>query len=143
MAFCTTQHIIDSKGSDVIAQLTGDPAGATVDTAKVQAQINSFASKMEAAIRVQYPDQPFGDEQLYLRELNVEGAYLQLERNSPRGWTDDHIKRYEMLEKELDKIANGMKKLRSVSESEIKKSTDGFFSSKPRLFHRNSLAPEI
>lgn len=127
----------------MIAQLTGDPTGQSVDPAKVQLQINSFAAKMEAAIRMQYPDQPFGDEHLYLRELNVEGAYLQLERNSDRGWSEQYVKRYEMLEKELDKIAAGLKKLRSGSEAEIRKQTEGFFSSKPRLFHRNSLSPEI
>lgn len=143
MPFCSTEHILSAKGESKIAELTGDASGQEVDEEKVQEQIDNYGSIMESAIRRQYPDQPFGQEQRHLRSLNVQGAYLLLERESDRGWTEDHIKQYQMLEKELDKIADGLRKLDSPSSAEVKKKTDGFFSSNKRLFNRNCLAPEL
>jgi len=142
MSYCTIEHITARKGTRKVAELTGDPSGQAVDEAEVLSQIEDFAERMNSSIRVHYPDLPFGDDQLFLRGLNIEGAYLQLERDGDRGWTEDMRKEWKMLLDDLDGIAQGKKELRTLDSKSIKKKTDGFFTSNRRLFKRNSLSPE-
>jgi phage gp36-like protein len=139
MSYCTIQHITDRKGTRKIAELSGDNTGQAINEPRVQSQIDSFAERMNAALRHEYPKLGFGDEQLQLRDLNVEGAYLLLERDSDRGWTEEMIKQWKMLLDDLDKIADGRMKLQTLDDQSTKKKTDGYFSSNRRLFRRNSL----
>lgn len=136
MAYCTVQHIKDRKGEHKIAQLTGDATGGTVNEPTVEEAINSFAEKMDASIRKQHPGLPFDSSNKYLRDLNIEGAYLLLERDSERGWTDEYRSDWKLLESQLKDIATGLVELKTLEGEAL----EGFFSSKKRLFGRNSLS---
>jgi len=139
MPYCTEANITARKGTQRIAELTGDPSGATVDSAKVAAAIDEFAAKMDNAIRVEYPELPFDETNQYLNGLNVEGAYLLLERDKENGWSESQREEWKMLLDEIKMIAGGTVDLRTETDDEIEAQAEGTFSSNKRLFNRNSL----
>lgn len=143
MAYCTIEQLKERKGEKRIAELTGDPDGTTVSEAAANQALNEFAAKMDVSIRKQYPSLPFNEEHLYLNGLNIEGAYLILERDSQRGWTDHYRADWKLLLKELEAIAAGDVDLVDRTEEEAEEYEDGFFRSNRRLFGRNSLSPEL
>ena len=136
MTYCTQTDITDRKGTEKIAKLTGDPSGAEIDSAKVTSAIEEFASKIDAAVRKNYPDLPFDSTHKLLNGLNIEGAYLLLERDG-RGWTDDKREEWKMIMKQVDDIAKGIIDLRSETEEQEEAMTEGFFSSNSRVFGRS------
>jgi phage gp36-like protein len=142
MAYCTQTDITNRKGTKLIAELTGDPAGATINTGSVTLAINEMGEILDAAVRKRYPDLPFDSSNNLLKGLNVQGAYLILERDSRSGWDDDHREDWKLLMEQVRSIANGTLDLRTETEEQEEAAVEGFFSSKARLFGRNSLSGE-
>lgn len=139
MSYCTIADLTSRKGTRYIAQLTGDASGNTVDNTKAQLAIDTFAERMNTAIRRRYPDLPFDATNKYLNGLNVEGAYLLLNQDSPTGMDEGQRADWSNLLKELDRIGEGKVDLRSDTEDEEEAATKGFFTANKRLFNRNSL----
>jgi phage gp36-like protein len=142
MAYCTQAHITDRKSTELIAELTGDPNGVTISSAAVTQAINEMSALIDAAVRVRYPDLPFDATNALLNGLCITGAYLILERDSRNGWSDDHREDWKLVQKALEQIASGKMDLRTETETQEEELLKGFFSSKPRLFGRNSLSGE-
>lgn len=138
MAYCTEQDLVDRKSTRVIAQVTGDSDGATIDSDKVTEAIDDFSARMDNALRVNYPSLPFDETNNFLNRLNVDGAYLLLKRDTANGWSEDHRDDWKMLNKDLEQIAQG--KIDLISETEEELEARGTFTSNPRLFNRNSLS---
>ncbi|MDZ7802373.1 phage protein Gp36 family protein [Thiohalophilus sp.] len=137
MAYCNQQDIVDRKGSERLAELTGDSTGQSINAARVTKAINEFGNRIDNAVRVNYPKLPFDETNAFLNGLNIEGAYLILERDKELGWSEDQRADWKLLEKDLEKIAQGMYDLRTETEEEVE--AKGTFKSNPRLFNRNSL----
>lgn len=137
MGYCTQQDLEDRKSTRVIAELSGDPDGATVDAGKVNQAIEDFAARVDNALRVHYPDLPFDSDNKYLNRLNVDGAYLLLEKDTENGWSEDQRDDWKLLNQDLEMIAQGKIDLKSETEEEIE--ARGTFQTNPRLFGRNSL----
>lgn len=142
MTYCSKEDLTSRKSVERIAELTGDPEGTTVNEAAVALVIAEFGERLDAAIRVRYPSLPFDATNKYLNGLNVEGAYLLLERDSDTGWSDDQREDWKMLLDELKSIAGGKIDLRTETEEEEAAQVVGYFSTNPRLFGRNSLSGE-
>ncbi len=142
MAYCTQQDLEDRKGTEQIAQLTGDPTGQEVDAARVTLVINEFAARVDGALRRQYPEGTFDSSNALLNGLNVEGAFLLLAKDTELGWSEDHREDWKMLLKELDKIGDGTVDLRTETEEQEQEISEGYFSSRPRFFGRTSLSGE-
>ena len=139
MPYCTEAQIISRKGTELIAELTGDSAGETVNSATVALAINEMSARIDAAVRKVHPDLPFDETHAYLNGLCITGSYLILERDSSSGFTEDLLELWKVTQRELDAIAAGKIDLRSETEEEAEEMVVGSFSSKPRLFGRNSL----
>lgn len=139
-SYCSNQNIIDRKGLQRIAELTGDPQGETVNQARVTLVKEEFATRMNNAIRKSYPTLPFDETNAYLNGLNIEGAYLILERDKENGWSDDQRADWKLIMKDLEDIANGLMDLRTETDDEINEQAEGSFSTNGRLFNRNSLS---
>jgi phage gp36-like protein len=142
MAYCSQSDITNRKGTELIAELTGDPVGVTINADSVTLAINEMGEILDAAVRKKYPDLPFDSSNSLLKGLNVQGAYLILERDSRSGWSDDHREDWKLLMKQVEAIANGMLDLRTETEEQEEAAVEGYFSSKTRLFGRNSLSGE-
>lgn len=139
MAYCNQTDITDRKGTARIAELTGDPDGETINAPRVAKAIEGFASRMDNAIRRQYPTLPFDESNAYLNGLNIEGAYLILERDKENGWSEDQRAEWKMILKDLEDIAKGLMDLKTETAEEIEEQAEGSFSTNGRLFNRNSL----
>lgn len=142
MAYCTQTDIINRKGTALIAELTGDPAGVTINSSSVTDAINEISAILDAAVRRKYPDLPFDSSNSLLKGLNLQGAYLILERDSLTGWSDDHREDWKLLMKQVEAIANGTLDLRTETEEQEEASVAGYFSANRRVFHRNFLSGE-
>lgn len=100
MAYCTPDDVEEAYTTQTIAELTGDAQGQSVDTEKVQRAIDTYGAHMEMHLRMQHPDNPFDIDNQYLNALNVEGAYIELQKKTPGG-LDEQLQR---AEKRLDDI---------------------------------------
>lgn len=138
MGYCTQQDLENRKSTEVIAELTGDPDGETIDAAKVTAAIDDFASRIDNALRVNYDLADFDATNKFLNRLNVDGAYLILAKDTVNGWSEDERDDYKLLLKDLEAIAQGSIDLKSETEEELE--ARGTFQTNPRLFGRNSLS---
>lgn len=58
--YCTPDDLKDAYDFAHLAQLTGDAAGAQVDDGKIARAIGDYGDYMEASVRMQHPDNPFG-----------------------------------------------------------------------------------
>lgn len=134
--YCSQADLTGRKGTQRIAELTGDGSGQAVDSAKVTEAIEEFAGKINAAVRRQYQALPFDETNDLLNGLNIEGAYLLLVRDSDRGWTDADRKDWEMLKAEVRDIADGRSELRIETDVEADAMTEGYFSSNKQVFGR-------
>ncbi len=139
MAYCTQANITSRKGTELIAELTGDADGTTINAAAVTLAIEEMSALIDAAVRKIHPDLPFDETHALLNGLCITGSYLILERDSAGGWNEDLREDWKLIEKKLDQIASGKIDLRSETEDEAEAMVTGFFTSKPRLFGRNSL----
>lgn len=134
--YCTLQHLMDRKDEERLAKITGDGSGQTVDQMKVEGAIEDFAGYMNAELRKQYPDLPFDDTQSYLNGLNIQGAWLLLERDSDAGWSEGDREDWKMLMKQVEGLADA--DLRTETDEEQEAMTEGYFSSDRGVFGRNN-----
>lgn len=139
MSYCTQADLESRKSTKSIAELTGDADGETVDAAKVTRVIEDFAERMNNAIRVKYPALPFDSTNKFLNGLNVEGAYLLLEKDSYDGWTEENLSSWKLILADLNAIASGKIDLKTETADEEDDHVEGTFSTRPRIFGRNSL----
>lgn len=127
--YCNSNDVIDEYGNERIAEITGDPHGEQTGY-KVAKAIVKFASWMNPRIRVRYPDLPFDRDHIFLRSLNVEGAFYELKKATPAGLTEEEEKGWKAVIKELDKIADGSNELKAPDSGK----SAGSFSTNQRLF---------
>lgn len=106
-AYCTTADVEDAYDTTALAQRTGDRTGQTIDQNALQSAIDRWASAMRPYVMQSYPGVAFGTGEATLREINVEGAYLELAKTRPLGLSDDDRKDRLLLIDRLKSIAAG------------------------------------
>ena len=116
MAYCTKDHVLTAYGQEQVASVTGDPAKQQTDTDKLEAAIEEYGSYMEQHVRSQHPDNPFDEEHDFLRGLNVEGAWLTLQKRTPGGASEDVRKDLKRLDGVLMQVATGQIDLMDQAE---------------------------
>lgn len=139
MSFCTQTDLTNRKGTTAIAELTGDETGETVDAARVTLVINEFAERIQVALNKQYRGVEFDETNKFLNGLNIEGAYLLLEKDSYDGWSEQNREDWKLLMKDLENISSGKVDLKIETEEEEEATIEGYFKSNRRVFNRNSL----
>ncbi|MEQ9393294.1 MAG: DUF1320 family protein [Balneola sp.] len=139
MSFCTQTDLTNRKGTKAIAELTGDPDGETVNAARVTLAIDEFAERIQAALNKQYRNIEFDETNKLLNGLNIKGAYLLLEQDSYDGWSEENREDWKLLMKDIENISSGKLDLKIETEEEEDATVEGYFSTNPRLFGRNSL----
>jgi len=139
MSFCTQTDLTNRKGTQAIAELTGDPEGLVVDAARVTLAINEFAERIQVALNKQYRNIAFDETNKFLNGLNIEGAYLLLEKDSYDGWSEENREDWKLLMKDIENIASGKIDLKIETEEEEDATVEGYFSTNRRVFGRNSL----
>lgn len=107
MAYCTAQDVIDAYSREQIAEVTGDPEGAEVNEGQVQRAVEDYGAQVEAHVRMQHPDDPFDATNEYLNSLNVEGAFLLLQKRTTGGMEENLQDAEERLDEVLLRIAQG------------------------------------
>lgn len=83
MAYCTQDDVKTAYGKEELSSVTGDPAKTQVDTDRLQDAIDHYGDYMEQHVRAQHPDDPFDTSHDFLNGLNVEGAWLTLNKRTP------------------------------------------------------------
>lgn len=127
--YCSTAQLEAKYGADRIGQFQGD----------AQDAIDAFASKINSRLRIHFPELPFDETNEYLNQLNLEGAYVELERTKPTGLSEIRQKDADRLDKELDRVAS-----RQVDPGDFAEGHDeeeesvGFFEANTRLFGRRT-----
>ena len=106
MAYCTAQDVEDAYGTDLIARLTGDASGQTVDTNRVDVVVQTYAGYIDQHVQMQY-DLPVDDSNGFLKGLNIEGAFVALQKQSESGADEDLRASERRLDRILQSIANG------------------------------------
>jgi len=139
MSFCTQTDLTNRKGVKVIAELTGDPDGETVNTARVTLAIDEFAERIQVNLNKQYRGVEFDETNKFLNGLNIEGAYLLLEKDAYDGWDEKNLEAWKLLLKDLEHIGSGKIDLKIETEEEEDATVEGYFSTNRRVFGRNSL----
>lgn len=117
MAYCTTDDVLQAYDQSELAGITGDSQRSTVDESKVQDAIDDFGAYMEQHVRAQHPDNPFDTTNEFLNGLNVEGAFLTLQKRSPGGTDEETRQDLKRLDSVLMRIASG--KLHLMDQAEI------------------------
>ena len=107
MAYCTAEHVQTAYGKEALSSVTGDAQKQQVDTQRLQEAINEYGAYMEQHVRSQHPDNPFDESHEFLRGLNIEGAWLTLQKRTPGGASEDVRKDLKRLDGVLMKIATG------------------------------------
>jgi len=107
MAYCTDDHVLTAYGSEQLSSVTGDPHKQRVDTDKLSEAIDEYAAYIRQHVRSQHPDDPFDESHEFLRGLNVEGAFLTLQKRTPGGTSEQVRKDLQRLDKILMQIATG------------------------------------
>lgn len=100
MAYCTPDDVIDAYSATQVAQATGDSEGDTVDTERLTKAVEDYGAHIEMHVRMQHPDNPFGTDHEFLQQINVEGAFLLLQKRGPMGLSE----RQQDAEKRLDTV---------------------------------------
>lgn len=142
MTYCNQTDITNRKSTELIAELTGDPDGLVINAASVTLAIEEMAEMLNAVVRRRYKDLPFDGTNKLLNGLNVQGAYLILERDSRTGWSDDHREDWKLMMKQVEAIGNGTLDLRTETEEQEEATVAGYFSTNRRVFGRNFLSGE-
>jgi phage gp36-like protein len=107
MAYCTAQDVIDAYSREQIAEVTGDAQGQAVDRGQVERAVEDYGAQVEAHVRMQHPDDPFDVTNEYLNSLNVEGAFLLLQKRTTGGMEENLQDAEERLDGVLLRIAQG------------------------------------
>lgn len=141
MAYCTAQDVIDAYSLEQIAEVTGDAQGAEVDEGQVQRAVDDYGAHVEAHVRMQHPDNPFSEKDEYLNSLNVEGAFLLLQKRTTGGMEENLQDAEERLDEVLLRIAQGeLELLDDEDEAEAEGRPDLSASelarARPRVFGR-------
>lgn len=106
MPYCTAQDVEDAYGTDLIARLTGDASGQAVDTARVDVVVQTYAGYIDQHVQMQY-DLPVDDANGFLKGINIEGAFIALQKQSESGADEDLRASERRLDRILQSIANG------------------------------------
>lgn len=141
MSYCTLEDLTGAYGEKRVAQLTGDPNGTTVDADTAEASIANAAREIETAVIAQYGESLAEAGIAYLKQLNVEGAFLALQAKTAGGLGDrDATGRLDLKrwDERVDAIASGERRLRPEPDEDEDgvQDTTTTFTSKPRLFGR-------
>jgi len=107
MAYCTQDHVLTAYGQEQISSVTGDPLKETVDTEKLSEAIKEYGAYIQQHVRSQHPDDPFDENHEFLRSLNIEGAFLTLQKRTPGGTSEEVRKDLQRLDGILMKVATG------------------------------------
>jgi len=118
MAYCTADDVKTAYGKEQLSSVTGDPQKQQVDTDKLQDAIDHYGDYMEQHVRAQHPDNPFDESHEFLRGLNIEGAWLTLQKRTPGGASEDVRKDLKRLDGVLMKIATGQIDLMDQEEKD-------------------------
>lgn len=117
-AYCTAQDVIDAYSLEQMAEVTGDAGGETVNEAQVERAVRDYGAHVTAHVRMQYPSDPFGASHEYLNSLNVEGAFLLMQKRTTGGMEENLQDAEERLDDILLKIAEGQLDLHALSDDE-------------------------
>lgn len=105
MAYCTAQDVQDAYPNDELASITGDADRTSIDTGKIEEAVDDYGAYMVRHVRMQHPDNPFDGSDEFLNGLNVEGAYLTLQKRTPGGGGEQVRNDLDRLDKILMRIA--------------------------------------
>ena len=107
MAFCTAADVEATYDARPLAQLTGDPAGVQVDAEALDVAVDAFATVIAPYVRERYGDTDFGVAEPTLNAMNVEGAYLELQKRKALGLSAEQRQDYAHLLSRLRDVAAG------------------------------------
>ena len=143
MAYCTPTDIIDAYSATQVAQATGDSEGDTVNTDRLTKAVDDYGAHMEMHVRMQHPDNPFGTDHDFLQQMNVEGAFLLLQKRGPMGLSERQQEAEKRLDTVLLRIAEGKVVLQddddqSTADGRPSLNADEMVQTSPRLFGRRA-----
>lgn len=143
MAYCTPADIIDAYSATQVAQATGDSEGDTVDSDRLAKAVDDYGAHMEMHVRMQHPDNPFGTDHDFLQQMNVEGAFLLLQKRGPMGLSERQQEAEQRLDRMLLRVAQGKVVLQdddaqSTAESRPDLNADEMVQTSRRLFGRRA-----
>jgi phage gp36-like protein len=110
MSYATVQDVLDRYDNDLVAQLTGDPKGDSVDETVLQVHLDDASSEIDdfLATRFLLPLAPVPPS---LVSIAVDIALYRLQGLRPRGDVKDSEKRYEAALRRLEAVATRHKAL--------------------------------